>query len=95
MLIFSWTEIWPQISVKLKKSYQVNNALAIGLSGKLMLTLQDVSFNVLMVVNFSVDNQDDGFVLSKNKSISRAGFATTTLKIPKRRTSKLKNNIRP
>lgn len=47
------------------KSYQVNDALAIGLSGKLMLTLQDVSFNILMVVNFSVDNQDDGFVLSK------------------------------
>lgn len=47
------------------KSYQVNNALAIRLSGKLMLTLQDVSFNILMVVNFSVDDQHDGFVLSK------------------------------
>jgi hypothetical protein len=82
-------------SVKLTKSYQVNYTLAIGLSGKLMLTLQDMSFNILMVVNFSVDNQDDGFVLSKNKSISRAGFATNTLKIPIRRTNKLNNNIRP
>lgn len=52
------------------KSYQMNDALAVRLSGELMFTLQDVGFNIFMVVNFSVDYQHDGFVLSKNKSIS-------------------------